>query len=417
MTARSEALRANITRYPWYLFFRECHFWGPAFFLYFTSVLTLSEALHLEAVYYVGVAVMEVPSGYLSDRFGRKRTLVISSACLAVAYLLFFTGSSFLQFAVAQLFLATGFASASGTDTALHYESLKGLNREEEYGVREGKALRFAFLAGGVSALFGGLLAMGDLRWVYGASFIATAISLGLIFSMTEPEGAGSVPAAPMGRQVRGLIGKAWGPRLRFFTLYTLAMTVLLHLPYEFYQPYLERVSHLMGVGASYTPPTAGVHLALTMLIGAWFTRYAGRIHHRCVVRRALLACALLQVVLIGAMALVVHPVVALMLVGRTASRAILTPLVNAELSPLLERHERSTYLSLQSLLGRLGYGGTLLVLPLGAGLFGDAFHGTLICALGLALCLFGILFFIPFPRDETHICCRDHIPFVARRQ
>jgi len=408
MPAPSKALTANITRYPWYLFFRDCYFWGPVFFLYFTSVLSLSEALWLEAVYYVGVAVMEVPSGYVSDRFGRKRTLMLSSACLSVAYLLFFIGHSFLQFAVAQLFLSMGFASASGTDTAFHYESLKGLNREGEYASREGRALRFSFLAGGLSALLGGLIAMGHLRWVYGASFIAVAISWGIVFFMTEPEGKGGVTVAPIGRQVRELLGKAWGPRLRFFTLYTLAMTVLLHIPYEFYQSYLERVPKLMGAGASLTPPLAGTHLALTMLVGAWLTRYAGRIRHRCVVRRALLVCALLQAVLIGAMAFLVHPLVALMLVGRTASRAVSTPLVNAELSPLLGRHERSTYLSLQSLLGRLSYGCVLVMLPVGGSLFGDAFHGTLVCAWVLALSLLGGLWLIPFPWDETHLCCRD---------
>ncbi len=417
MTARAEALNANITRYPWYLFFRDCHFWGPAFFLYFTSVLTLSEALQLEALYYVGVAVMEVPSGYVSDRFGRRRTLLLSSACLAIAYLLFFSGSTFFQFAVAQLFLATGFASASGTDTALHYESLKWLNREAEYATREGKALRFAFLAGGMSALLGGLIAMGQLKWVYGASFVAAVVSWLMVLTMSEPGGKTEEAAVPMGRQVRGLLVKAWGGRLRFFTLYTLAMTVLLHIPYEFYQPYLERTSSFIGAGASSTPPIAGAHLALTMLLGAWFTRYAGQIHHRCVVRRTLLACTLLQVVLIGAMALVVHPVVALMLMGRTASRAISTPLMNAELSPLLERHERSTYLSLQSLLGRLCYGGVLLALPLGASLFDDAFHGTLVCALGLALCLFALLVVTPFPRDENHTCCRDHSHVMGGRQ
>jgi hypothetical protein len=162
-----------------------------------------------------------------------------------------------------------------------------------------------------------------------------------------------------------------------------------------------------MGSALSFAPLFAGTHLALTMLIGAWFTGYAGRIRQRCLVRRVLLACSLFQVVLIGAMALWVHPAVALMLVGRNASRAVSAPLVNAELSPLLACHERSTYLSLQSLLGRLSYGGVLVMLPLVGGLFGNAFHGTLVCALGFALSLFVLLCILPFPRDADHVCCR----------
>ncbi|VFQ46380.1 MFS transporter [Desulfoluna butyratoxydans] len=407
MTERNEALTANIARYPWYLFFRDGYFWGPVFFLYFSSVLSLSEALHLEAVYYVTVAAAEVPSGYLADRFGRRRTLMCSSGCLGLAYLLFLTGHTFWQFAAAQLFLAAGFASASGTDTALHYESLKDLGREAQYASLEGRALKYSLLAGGGAALLGGLAAAGHLRWVYGLSCATAMISLGIVMTMTEPEGAKGKVAAPFGPQLRHVLRKARGPRLRFFTLYALAMTVLLHIPYEFYQPYLKQALAWSGVGPSLVPPLSGMHLALTMVLGAFMTRFAGRIHHRCVVRRTLLACALLQVVLIGAMALVVHPLVALMLVGRTASRAVSTPLVNAELAPLLGRHERSTYFSLQSLLGRLAYGGALVMLSLGSGLFSDALHGALVCGLVLALFLFGGLFLVPFPWGEHPVCCR----------
>ena len=187
MTDSNTALAANVRRYPWYLFFRDFYFWGPAFFLYFTSVLTLSQALWLESVYYIGVAVLEEPSGWLSDRFGRRRTLAVPSACLALAYLLFWAGNSFIAFALAQVFLAAGFAFASGTDTALHYESLSGLGRSREYAVREGRALGFSFRAGALGALAGGLLAMGHLRWIYGASFFAALVSLGLALGFTDP--------------------------------------------------------------------------------------------------------------------------------------------------------------------------------------------------------------------------------------
>ncbi|MCG8637504.1 MAG: MFS transporter [Desulfobacterales bacterium] len=405
------SLGANIRRYPWYLFFRDCYFWGPAFFLYFSSVMSLSQVLWLEAVYYLSVAVMEVPSGYISDRLGRKMTLVGSSACLAIAYLLFFTGQGFPAFALAQVFLAAGFAAASGTDTAFHYESLGGMNRESDYAALEGRALGFSLRAGAIGALAGGLMATGELKWIYGASLCAALVSLGIALGFTEPldkDGPGRRPVS-MGKQVCGLMGKALSGRFRFFTLYTLSMTLLLHFPYEFYQPYLARVTESLGQSGSLTPAMAGIHLALTMMAGSLFTRFSGTIHLRCRVRQALLACALFQVLLVGAMALFVHPVVVFLLIARTISRAVSVPLVNAELSPLLERHERSTYLSLQSLLGRLAYGIVLLVLPLGALFFSDAFRGTLVCAAGLGLVLWIVLWLSAFPRDASHTCCGSH--------
>ena len=401
----------NIRRYPWYLFFRDCYFWGPAFFLYFASVLPLNQVLWLEAIYYVGVAVFEVPSGYLSDRFGRRWTLILSSACLAAAYLLFFVGTRFATFAAAQVILAAGFAAASGTDTSLHFESLKGAGLSSEYAAREGKALRFSFLGGAGAALVGGLIATGHLRWVYGASFLTALVSLGIAFAMIEPE-KGHESASPMGTQVVELVKKSWTPRLRFFTIYVVGMTILVHLPYEFYQPY---IGSLAGgsFGAS-TPAIAGGHLAITMVVGAWCTRFAGRFTHRCTMRRTLVACTLIQVVLVAAMALWVHPLVAVLLMGRTAGKAIYLPLINAEVSPLLRRHQRSTYLSLQSLAGRLAYSFVLVLLPMGSLLARGGLHGTLVCSAVLGSSFLVLIVLLPFPREPHHICCSDHKPPMA---
>jgi MFS family permease len=405
MVNHDAALEANVKRYPWYLFFRDCYFWGPAFFLYFTSVLTLTQVLWLEAVYYIGVAAMEVPSGYISDRFGRKWTLAGSSACLAIAYFLFWMGSGFWDFALAQLFLAAGFASASGTDTALHYESLAGLKQQDEYARLEGRALSFSFRAGALGALAGGLMAMGNLRWIYGASFAAALLSLCICLTLTDPVMKKRTKIS-MGRQVYGLLRKSMSRRFRFFTLYFIAMTILIHFPYEFYQPYMANVMEGLGRPVQMTPGVTGAHLALTMLMASLFTGVAGRIRHRCEIRRVLLGSALFQAVLICFMALAVHPLVAVMLVFRTVSRALSTPLVNAELSPLLEPHERSTYLSLLSLLGRLGYGIVLLVLPLGNILLDHGLQGTLISAAGAGILLWLMLAVSHFPREENHTCC-----------
>lgn len=400
----NRTLTGNIDRYPWYLFFRDCYFWGPAFFLFFSSVLPLTQVLWLEAIYYASVALFEVPSGYLSDRFGRRRTLVISSLCLSFAYLLFLLGSQFSVFALAQIFLAGGFAAASGTDTALHFESLKKLGKESEYADREARSMKFVFISGAIAALLGGLLAMGQLRWIYAASFITSLISAAIILTMVEPEKS-SIQKITMSRQVMVLVKKSWSSRFRFFTFYTLTMTILVHLPYEFYQPYLQVTS--VGTWLTEeTPLIAGLHLSATMLVGAWFTRFAGQTDHRCLVWRILIICALTQVLLISSMALFVSPIVALLLVGRTAAKGIATPLINAEISPLLQHHERSTYLSLQSLAGRFGYGLILLLLPVAASLSQDPLQGSLTGAMAIGILLLCVILLFRFPKDSHHNCC-----------
>ncbi len=407
MTADHTAMERNIRLYPWYVFFRDCFFWGPVFFLYFSSRLNLAQAIQLEGIYYISVVIFEVPSGYLSDVWGRRRTLLLSCASLGSAYLLFLIGQTYWQFALAQVLLAFGFAAASGTDTALHYESLVAVGRGEEYQEREAVAARAGFLAGGAAAVLGGLFACGALRFAYGATLATCAVAGAFTLLFREPERArGGKPDAFM-EQVGTLFKKSWSRRLRFFTVFSIGMIVLLHIPYEFYQPFIKEVlpSALAG---RWTPLILGLHLALTMGVGAIVTRYAGRIQHRCRVRVALLGCVLLQVLLMAGMALLVHPVMALLLTFRTASKGLSRPLVNAEIAPLLEDSERSTFLSLQSLMGRLSHGLVMLLLPLAQPLHANPLTGSLLVCVVLGLALLALLCRTPFPRGEG-ACCHDH--------
>jgi len=405
MNAYEMKLARTVRLYPWYVFFRDCLFWAPAFFLYFASVLPLSRVLWLEAVYYVSVAILEVPSGYVSDRLGRRPTLFFSALCMVAAYLLFFSGASFWVFSIGQVLLASGFACASGTDTSLHFESLKALGREDEYVGREARAFRLAFVAGAVGAIGGGALAMISLKTVYLGSALTGVASMVLLMFIGEPPAEGKSTARSFVRQVPFLLRKSWGKRFRFFTLFAASMTLMVHVPYEFYQPYLERVA-LPVLPMAGAPFVTGGHLAATMLIGSWCTRFVKPLNAHCRVRGALLGCLGFQVVMVGLMALFIHPAVAILLLARTSSKAIAMPLVNAEVAPLLERSERSTYLSIQSLLGRLCYGVVLLGLPFAASLFGDGFQGTLASAALFGLFLLGCVWLTPFPRESAIRCC-----------
>jgi len=137
----------NLALYPWYQAFSSALPWLPIFFLYFLEHLSFADGITLGAIYYFSVFLLEVPSGYLSDRFGRKRTLVAATVMFICAYLLFLAADTFASFVVAQVFIAAGIAFQSGSDSALLIDSLKALGRESEYAKREARAHRFAMTA------------------------------------------------------------------------------------------------------------------------------------------------------------------------------------------------------------------------------------------------------------------------------
>ena len=78
-------MQRNIRLYPWFRAASDGHAWITVFFLYMSQKLPLDQVIELSAVYYLSVFVLEVPSGYFSDRIGRRRTLLIAAAALIVS--------------------------------------------------------------------------------------------------------------------------------------------------------------------------------------------------------------------------------------------------------------------------------------------------------------------------------------------
>jgi len=84
---------------------------------------------------------------------------------------------------------------------------------------------------------------------------------------------------------------------------------------------------------------------------------------------KTLLASMLLQVLLVTAMAWVIHPGVAVLLVLRMIPTALSHPALMATVQPRLNNESRATYLSFQNLSGRALLSGSIM---LGAWAVGD---------------------------------------------
>jgi MFS family permease len=104
--------------------------------------------------------LVEVPSGILADRFGRKRLLLVTGLVSVASFLILDLGSSLL---VLGAYAAFGIADATyfGADSALLYDTLKPLDRTDEFEPRLGR-LNGIFMAG-----FAGMTITGSLmvRW------------------------------------------------------------------------------------------------------------------------------------------------------------------------------------------------------------------------------------------------------------
>lgn len=347
----------NVHLYPMYSAATSAMAWLPVFFLYFSEQLTLPEVLLLEAVYYIAVVILEVPSGYLSDIIGRRKTLLLSGVALLAAYLCFLLSQQFSGFAAGQILIAVSIAFRSGTDTAFHYESLLALDRTEEYGDREAIAGKYSFVATALAALGGGLLGSYNLAWPYVLSLLTAAISLYFVFTFKEiHNNKNGNDTLSFSKQLHTCATYLKHPLLLWLFIYTMYMTIFVHIPYEFYQPYLrllEADNLLAGIKA---PLIAGVLFALTALVASAAAAYSMQWQKSLGLSYLCLAAAAVELAIIAAMAIMLHPIIALTMILRSGPMAVVTAPTNAAIAPLIDNDHRATFLSLQSMAGRLSF-------------------------------------------------------------
>ena len=361
MTSEQETsrLERSIDRYPVYVFFLKAAYWGPIFFLYFSTRLNLSDVLLLETIYYLSVVVLEVPTGYLADRFGHRRVLIAGSVSQCLACIAFTYTGHFATLAVGQGLLALGTAFCSGSDTSYHYSVLSALGRDKEYGHRESRAARALLISQAASALIGGAIASFDLRLAYALTFASSGIAafIAIGFSSTHSVNARH---STMLDQVSACLRDAAHPRLAWLTGYFAFMTIINHIPHEFYQPFLRNLITHSQVNVS-LPSVTGLHTAVTMAVAAVAAGYSIRIRDRVGTSATFLLASLIQCLMIAGMAFGASAAIAIALTLRSTPRGLMQAPLNAEVVPLLGEVRRATYLSIQSLFGRLTFGVVLL--------------------------------------------------------
>lgn len=86
-----------------------------------------------ESVFHVASLLFELPSGIISDVFGRKKSMLLSQCMFALSAFLMMLSRGLPGVCVSLVFSAFGYNFASGSREALAYDTLKSGGREGEY--------------------------------------------------------------------------------------------------------------------------------------------------------------------------------------------------------------------------------------------------------------------------------------------
>ena len=350
----------NLRLYRWFKFMQNLLFWQATWFLFFQSELSAAEAILIYVFYDIATTVLEVPSGYLSDRVGRRLTLIVSAVAGLFSAVMQAVGDGFLVFALAQVALGAHIAFASGTDSSMLYESLDAEGRADEIEEHEVWSWRFSFAGLLLSAVVGGALALYGLRLPYVATAVAFAMLVVVALRFVEPPEQRVTEAGEYGR-LDALREALTHPILVWIFGLSLLMYAYSHLPFIFGQPYI--LNALAGLGLEgQAPLVSGTVTAIMMGISLLTSWIAPGVRKRLGLAGILLLAFGMQITIAAGLAASASVFAIALLFLRMVPDSFARPFILARIQPMLPSQTRATYLSIQSLAGRVFFATTLFV-------------------------------------------------------
>lgn len=145
----------------------------------------------------LALTALEVPTGWVADRYGHRISLIVGSALQIVGMLCCWLARGVPGLLTASLLVALGDAFRSGADQALLYRSCRALGREADFQRIEAST-RAATLVALVGLLLAGGLIVETLGFAAGwiAETALAMVGLLIAYRMVEPP-AGAIDSEP----------------------------------------------------------------------------------------------------------------------------------------------------------------------------------------------------------------------------
>ncbi len=146
--------------------------------------LSLLEINFLNCAFMLANFIFEIPTGAIADFLGRKKSVIIGLWIYSLSFFIYFFSDNFWQFLLAEIIGALAFSCISGALEALVVDSLKHHEYDGnlETVFRRGEIRHLGLIVGAVVGSFVGQI---DLSWPWlltAISFAFLAISSNLLF-------------------------------------------------------------------------------------------------------------------------------------------------------------------------------------------------------------------------------------------
>ncbi len=351
MESLKSKLNNNIKKLYGYKILSGMFFSVPIMVLFWQdNGLNLTEIMILQSIFSIFVVILEIPTGYFADMYGRKNTLVLASFSGLIAMTIYSLGYIFFHFLIAEIFFAFALSFTSGTITAFVYDTLKDLNREKEYKKIWGNILFYGMMTIAFANILGGFIAKINLRYTLYASIPFFALMIPMALSMHEPLRHKLVFKKGYLKKIFKTIKFNFreNNKLKWIVIYSGVIYAFNQSALWFYQPYFK----LIGLDIVYF----GFVFASFQIIAAMSSKYAHKIEEKIGQKYSLI----MLVFLVAGSYLLMSNFIFLFSFSfsflQQFVRGFRVVVISDYINKLISSDLRATILSMESFIGRLLY-------------------------------------------------------------
>lgn len=146
------------------------------------------EFLTLHAVYSGVIAIVEVPSGYIADVWGRKKALISGTFFGTIGFSVYGFTDGLIFFLIAEILLGIGTSLLSGADSALLYDSFLESKNEKKYIKHESIITALGNFSEVTAALFVSIIILSTYRQYFQLQMILAFSGFIAALFLTEPK-------------------------------------------------------------------------------------------------------------------------------------------------------------------------------------------------------------------------------------
>jgi len=238
-----EKLESNIWKLYLYMALYSLMFFTPIIVLFYqANGLSLTQIMIIQSIASILFVLLEVPSGYFADIFGRKKALMLTGIFAAIAMLIFALGANFYHFLFAAILWATAGIFISGADSAFIYDTLKDLKKENQYKKIWGNVVFCYSIGVSLASIIGGLLGKLNFRYPFYAMIPFMLLLIPLSLSFKEPQRHKPIYTKNYIFDLLKIIKSSVlkNKKLRWLLAYSAIIVGFINVAYFLYQPYFK---------------------------------------------------------------------------------------------------------------------------------------------------------------------------------